>query len=106
MFYHTKMHYTDEDYRLLYNERPQSKRPSRVLGWIVAIFLAVLLGLAGSFDYASAIDADTAEKEARAASIQQAGMAFPLPWTATVEQRMYFHEEPKVRFYVPTKESK
>lgn len=93
------MHYTDEDYRHLYNDQPKVEQPSRWLGWIVAIFLAVLLGVAGAFDYASAIDADTAEKEALAASIQFR-LDFPLNWSATVTQSGPGIREVRTRYYV------
>lgn len=56
--------------------------------------------LAGTWDYASAIDADTAAKERREASIATS-LSFPLPWTATVIQSGHGIQEMRVRYYVP-----
>jgi hypothetical protein len=75
----------------------------------IAVFLAALYALAGSFDYADALTAEAQAKLDRAAAIRNAAeiaadksgcCTHPIPWTATVEQSGQGINQVRTRYYV------
>lgn len=67
-----------------------------------ALLAAFLIGLlaVSKLDFDSALVSEKIVQESPRPFVEPL-FTHPLPWAATVEQRMHYRDEPKVRYYVP-----